>query len=201
MVGTSDAPFPPPHPIKRRPRQSAVGVPAVWGWVVIGNILSGTAVRSAVYRGTLDRPLALDAVDESQSGAELAQIRDRLEVLIREADIQYAALPDAPGFRLAQRSNHVEFDPVLVAGLATVWLLATFPFNVGGFPRSEVLEEINQINSNLPFGLFYLNDSRLVFRNTIRVQSLKDSRELMIFVLVSIKLIEEISGKVAHLFA
>lgn len=144
--------------------------------------------------------MTASTVVDAAASDRTTQSYQRLKALLDEAALDYAPIENTHGFRLSLQSDHSRVEPTLVAGEATVWLMAPLPIDITRLPRLDLLEEVNRINGGLPFGLVYVGGTSPTFRNTIRVSSLRDSSELLLFVLVSMKVIDDLLDSLKRLF-
>ena len=121
----------------------------------------------------------------------------RLGALIRQTSFEWDALPEKEGYRLpfTVQADTEPFDVMLLPGGSAVWLLVPFEVRHLAATRIEALELVNSLNEELPFGVYYVESERLVYRNAIRLQTLTNPAELENFVLASLAAISEFTKK------
>ena len=126
-----------------------------------------------------------DASDRS-----LAQAMGYLEELLAQTEYPYTRLSEGNGFSLGLSPKNWDVDPVLIAGRTNFWLLISIPGSDRA-DRLKALETVNALNSSAPYGVFYVNDGTVTFRNTIRAKTLVDFQELVLWIVVSLSIIDD----------
>lgn len=130
-------------------------------------------------------------MDDARSEAML-----RLAELVPQSNIQHVSIPELGGHRLLFGSQTDPIDVMLLPGEDSIWLIVPFETEFLRKSRLEILELLNDLNKDVPFGVFYVDTDKLLYRNTIRLKTLSNARELRNFVFTSLAAIRQMAKKI-----
>jgi hypothetical protein len=79
-------------------------------------------------------------------------------------------------------SKHFELRMYVLATPSTFWCLSTIPLVFKSEKRAQVLELLNDMNSNFPQGTFYLEKERVYYRTSLRVKHLTEQADAIFMI-------------------